>query len=102
MIDVPRLAAEASTIRGIPCSGPSEQLRSSGTSLVGQGSNFHLPLVFDDGVKWMVRIRRRIWNGPPGDALKINALSEVATLSHMRGLGIRVPGAWRSISEEGE
>ncbi len=95
-IDIPSLLLEASSLRsGHTCTAPSEPLKPTGTSLVGQGSNFHLPLTFDDEVKWMVRMKRRTWDGPSPEVLLLTARSEVATLRTLKERGLAVPGAWQ-------
>jgi hypothetical protein len=56
--------------------------------------NFHLPLVFDDGVKWIVRIRKNKMTCPKREYAEMDVISEVASLKAMRKAGICVPDAW--------
>ncbi|WVQ81434.1 hypothetical protein IAT38_003558 [Cryptococcus sp. DSM 104549] len=58
--------------------------------------NVHLPLVFDDGVRWMVRARQ--WNArnPPATVQRQVTASEVATLQFLKANGVKVPMAWIS------
>ncbi|WVQ78710.1 hypothetical protein IAT38_000797 [Cryptococcus sp. DSM 104549] len=64
-------------------------------SIHGGSINHHIPLVFDDGVKWMVRIRPPRVNPLPGDLQQTVTKSEVATHRLLRGGGVRhIPNAW--------
>ncbi|WVQ81588.1 hypothetical protein IAT38_003712 [Cryptococcus sp. DSM 104549] len=58
------------------------------------GMNLHMPLQFDDGVKWMVRIRMLAAWTVPRDLLQIVSTSEVATIQLLHSEGARVPQAW--------
>jgi len=93
LIDIPKLVDEAASLRpGHQATAPSTLI--PGQTLFGQGSNFHFVLTFDDGIKWVVRIRKRTWEGPSLEALKLNTESEVVTLQTMAKAGIAVPNAW--------
>ncbi|WVQ77753.1 hypothetical protein IAR50_007443 [Cryptococcus sp. DSM 104548] len=59
--------------------------------------NIHLPLVFDDGVKWIVRIPRRHNGDAPADLHSLVASSEVATLQLLHENGAKVPNAWMPV-----
>ncbi|WVQ81435.1 hypothetical protein IAT38_003559 [Cryptococcus sp. DSM 104549] len=56
--------------------------------------NLHLPLVFDDGVKWMVRVRQWRASNPPAALQMQITESEVATLQFLKANGVKVPMAW--------
>nr|XP_031863149.1 uncharacterized protein CI109_001628 [Kwoniella shandongensis]KAA5530221.1 hypothetical protein CI109_001628 [Kwoniella shandongensis] len=59
------------------------------------GYNSHVIIEFDDGQKWVMRIRRREWKkGHPEEALRMNVLSEVATMRALSRAGIPAPNAW--------
>ncbi|WVQ77754.1 hypothetical protein IAR50_007444 [Cryptococcus sp. DSM 104548] len=59
--------------------------------------NIHLPLVFDDGVKWIVRIPRRHSGDAPANLHSLVASSEVATLQLLYENGAKVPNAWMPV-----
>ncbi|WVQ79832.1 hypothetical protein IAT38_001932 [Cryptococcus sp. DSM 104549] len=56
--------------------------------------NLHLPLEFDDGVKWMVRVPLRRWVNPPRELREMVVASEVATMRMLHEAGVKVPNAW--------
>nr|XP_031857217.1 uncharacterized protein CI109_007381 [Kwoniella shandongensis]KAA5524289.1 hypothetical protein CI109_007381 [Kwoniella shandongensis] len=92
LIDLEEVTKAAESLR--PGCNAICPIKLSRDTVVGQGSNFHFPVGFNDGVKWMVRVRRQVWDGPCTAALRINAASEVATLRHMKTNGLAVPQAW--------
>ncbi|WVQ79860.1 hypothetical protein IAT38_001960 [Cryptococcus sp. DSM 104549] len=57
--------------------------------------NIHIPLIFDDGVSWMVRVRQYRTYAAPLDLQKQITESEVATQQLLRTHGIKVPMAWK-------
>ncbi|WVQ81433.1 hypothetical protein IAT38_003557 [Cryptococcus sp. DSM 104549] len=56
--------------------------------------NVHLPLAFDDGVRWMVRARQWRASSPPAELQKQATESEVVTLQFLKKGGVKVPMAW--------
>lgn len=56
--------------------------------------NVHLPLVFDDGVKWLVRARRYRVSEAPKELQRIVSESEVETCKTLHEHGVKVPMAW--------
>nr|XP_018265027.1 uncharacterized protein I303_03209 [Kwoniella dejecticola CBS 10117]OBR87185.1 hypothetical protein I303_03209 [Kwoniella dejecticola CBS 10117] len=58
------------------------------------GINVHFPMVFDDGIKWLIRIRQADNGIPPLAILDTTARSEVCTLQVVKSFGLPVPGAW--------
>lgn len=60
------LETRASRLRGgIPCSIPPLQYNHAKRSSVMGGMNYHVEICFDDGVKWIARIRRFNTTSPP-------------------------------------
>ncbi|WVW80453.1 hypothetical protein I302_102435 [Kwoniella bestiolae CBS 10118] len=67
--------------------------------------NIHFPLTFDDGVKWLIRVRQAHNGIPPMAVLDHTAKSEVVTLRSLKSFDIPVPQAWMpsdSAVERGE
>ncbi|WWC68363.1 uncharacterized protein I206_102288 [Kwoniella pini CBS 10737] len=60
----------------------------------GSGFNFHFLITFEDGVKWMLRIRQNRGHRPPLAITNAVIQSEVATLNLLKGEGIPVPQAY--------
>ncbi|OCF58143.1 hypothetical protein L486_04173 [Kwoniella mangroviensis CBS 10435] len=56
--------------------------------------NFHLIIEYDDGLKWVMRIRRKQTSLQPEGALMMSHESEIATLKALYTAGIRVPRAY--------
>ncbi|WWC60076.1 uncharacterized protein I303_102639 [Kwoniella dejecticola CBS 10117] len=56
--------------------------------------NFHVKIVFEDGSRWVMRIRRRYAHRYSDQPLQLNLESEVATLRALHAAGIAVPNAW--------
>lgn len=89
-IDVSALVARASHLRqGIPCSTP--KLDYEGAQRVMGGMNYHVELTFDDGVKWIVRIRRFNITSPPAVLRDHIFQSEVATLKFLEKTRVPAP-----------
>ncbi|EIW71796.1 hypothetical protein TREMEDRAFT_27758 [Tremella mesenterica DSM 1558] len=55
------------------------------------GRNAHIPLVFDDDVKWMARVRMETGQYPHRQVNHINLLSEAATVEALSTGGVLVP-----------
>ncbi|WWC60613.1 uncharacterized protein I303_103187 [Kwoniella dejecticola CBS 10117] len=58
------------------------------------GVNYHFPLVFDDGIKWLVRVRQNPAGLSPIDFEQAVTRSEVATLRYLHSHDLAVPKAW--------
>lgn len=56
--------------------------------------NFHIPLTWNDGAEWLVRVRRKRQIDPPPGAKAMVLKSEVATVKAMREGGIIGPEAF--------
>jgi hypothetical protein len=78
-----------SLYNNIPCH-ISDPCKEGNTPLMG-GMNIHLPILFTDGVKWLLRIRRSNATSPP-PALQTSILqSEIATLSFLETTKLPTP-----------
>lgn len=56
--------------------------------------NVHFPLIFDDGVRWLVRTRQRLVRSHD-----IPTISEVETMNVMKRHGLKVPSAFMPIKD---
>lgn len=58
------------------------------------GTNVHTPITFDDGVKWLARIRQNVtWL--PAEEVKAEAMTaEIETLRALNEVGALVPGVF--------
>ncbi|WWD18192.1 hypothetical protein CI109_102641 [Kwoniella shandongensis] len=56
--------------------------------------NYHFPLEFDDGIKWLVRARRASWEVPPLEVQLLVDECEVTTMRVLKAAGASVPNAW--------
>ncbi|KAF2275683.1 uncharacterized protein EI97DRAFT_420100 [Westerdykella ornata] len=86
------LAARASELRdGMPCTIPALQYDGSKRSSIMGGMNYHIDIVFEDGVVWLARIRRFDAASPP-PALRDHIFqSEVATMKFLEEVAIPTP-----------
>jgi len=50
------------------------------------GLNIHIPIVFDDGVEWMLRLSEYRPFNPPFELLKMMRESEVATMKALQNV----------------
>lgn len=92
-INVSALISHASALRGgLACSIPHslEYDRSTRSSVMG-GMNYHIELVFDDGISWLARIRRSNVTSPPAELRDYILRSEVSTLRFLSETSIPVP-----------
>ncbi|KAL9083859.1 MAG: hypothetical protein Q9159_005535 [Coniocarpon cinnabarinum] len=91
-VNTDALAARARHLRhGVPCSIPA--LRDGDVvdkSLMG-GMNYHVEILFDDGVTWLARIRRYNTSCPPPKIRDYMIQSEVATLRFLEKTKVPVP-----------
>jgi hypothetical protein len=89
-IRVDALRARAMSLRnGISCDIPPLH-NNYATALMG-GMNYHVPIIFKDGVTWLCRIRRHNASPPPTELRDLIILSEVATLRFLANTKIPVP-----------
>ncbi|WVF70967.1 hypothetical protein IAT40_005763 [Kwoniella sp. CBS 6097] len=56
--------------------------------------NVNFPLTFDDGVRWMVRVRQDEGHRAPFAVRDPDIRTEVATLNWLKASGMAVPAAW--------
>lgn len=92
-IDVSALISRASALRGgLPCSVPHnlQYDRSTRSSVMG-GMNYHVEILFDDGITWLARIRRSNATSPPAELRDFILRSEVSTLQFLGGTKVPVP-----------
>ncbi|WWD18195.1 hypothetical protein CI109_102644 [Kwoniella shandongensis] len=68
------------------------------------GFNVHFLIIFDDEMKWIVRVRLHNFNNPPREAQKIALESEIETVKYMREKNVVfIPEVYSSaMSYEGE
>ena len=62
--------------------------------------NGHFPVLFDDGVKWLLRIRQITKQSATGDMQRIVTASEAETMRVLNKAGLLVPNAWTIPDEE--
>ncbi|WRT65979.1 uncharacterized protein IL334_002930 [Kwoniella shivajii] len=62
-------------------------------------TNYHIPISFDDGVKWLLRVRQSTNGVPPYDFQQAVTVSEVRTLQILKEKGMPVPNAWMPLIE---
>jgi hypothetical protein len=62
------------------------------------GVNVHFPIIFDDGVKWLVRVRQVLEVSADREMMDQVMESEVTTIRVMYERGIPVPNAWLPLS----
>lgn len=53
--------------------------------------NYHVTIVFDDGVEWIARIRRHNYTSPPKASRNLTIQSEVATLKFLEKVAVPTP-----------
>lgn len=91
-INTRALAARASDLRqGIPCSIPPLHYDRATRSSVMGGMNYHIEICFEDGIKWIARIRRVNATSPPAELRDYIVRSEVATLKFLEQTTIPTP-----------
>ena len=63
--------------------------------------NVHFPVVFDDGVRWLVRVRRLRRDGPDPERQRRMVDSEAATMNALQKVvGDQIPRAWLVSSQD--
>jgi len=86
------LAARASELRnGICCSIPAFQYDRTRQSSVMGGMNYHIDIVFEDGVVWLARIRRFNATSPPPPLRDHIFQSEFATMKFLEEIAVPTP-----------
>ncbi|KAK0390712.1 hypothetical protein NLU13_0215 [Sarocladium strictum] len=91
-INTRALAARASSLRqGIACSIPSLHHETEQQPSAMGGMNIHLDVIFEDGVTWIVRIRKFDSTSPPAAVRDHIFRSEVATLKFLEEIDIPTP-----------
>ncbi|WWC60615.1 uncharacterized protein I303_103189 [Kwoniella dejecticola CBS 10117] len=58
------------------------------------GINIHFPIVWDDGMKWLLRVRQSHNGRPNQDIQKYVIQSEIGVLRLLKRQGLLVPDAW--------
>ncbi|KAK7684949.1 hypothetical protein QCA50_011784 [Cerrena zonata] len=87
-LDFVALRERASSLKGgTNCSIPFETSDSPVHDMVG-GMNYHFPILFEDGVTWICRVRRQ---SPPPELQDAIIESEVATMRFLASIGVPVP-----------
>jgi len=95
------MLAQAQTLRpGHTCQVLPEDIDRD--NLIAHGTNIHFRLTFDDGKKWLVRLRKIDHGREPHGAMRTTALSEAATFRALREGGVNVPQVWVPDMSEGE
>ena len=64
------------------------------TSMKAGGYNIHLLIEFDDGVKWLARIRQEAFFLPRFEMGRMMMESAVTTQHYLKEQGLSVPDAW--------
>ncbi|KAJ8127627.1 hypothetical protein O1611_g6006 [Lasiodiplodia mahajangana] len=83
-IDVAALESQASLLRGgLSCSIPPLRYDRATRSSVMGGMNYHIEVCFNDGVKWLARVRRFNATSPPPALRDYIVQCEVATLKFL-------------------
>ncbi|KAI0471372.1 kinase-like domain-containing protein [Xylaria cf. heliscus] len=91
-INTTALEARASQLRqGTPCSIPALYYDREKRSSVMGGMNYHVEICFEDGVKWIARVRRFNATSPPPMLQDHIARSEVATLKFLAHTAVPAP-----------
>ncbi len=75
-------------------------LPETASELAAGGMNVHVPITFDDGVKWLARIRKPHFHGPPSDMMKVVVESEVETMRVLSEISKLVPNAFLPHTEK--
>lgn len=91
-INIDALTSRARELRqGKSCFAPNFNYDSTKRSLVMGGMNYHIEIVFEDGVRWLARIRRFNVTSPPPELRDYIMKSEVATLKHLETTAVPAP-----------
>lgn len=91
-VDTAALAARATQLRGgVPCSVPPFRYDRATRSSVMGGMNYHIIVTFEDGIRWIARIRRFNSTSPPPVLRDYIIRSEVATLQFLERTSVPAP-----------
>lgn len=91
-INTEALISRASELRnGIPCSIPALSYDREKRSSVMGGMNYHVDVVFEDGVVWLARIRRFNATSPPSALRDHIFQSEYATMKFLEKTAVPTP-----------
>jgi hypothetical protein len=60
-------------------------------SLATGGMNVHVPIDFEDGTKWLARVRQKRFDSPPPAISRIIMESEICTMQALKRAGVAVP-----------
>ncbi|KAI1311833.1 hypothetical protein F5Y03DRAFT_290577 [Xylaria venustula] len=91
-IDTSALASRASELRGgVPCSVPTLRYDHATRSSVMGGMNYHIEVTFEDGVKWLARVRRSNATSPRPELRDYIVQSEIATLKFLEQTTVPAP-----------
>lgn len=87
------IMAEARRLRpGHTCAVPDKKKFNKDTKeTFKHGRNINFVLTFDDGVKWMVRVRQKLYYDPSPEAVYMGFQSEAAVVQSLREGGVTVP-----------
>jgi hypothetical protein len=98
-LDLDAILRAASEFRpGHTCTFPAQPWTKN-TDYIAHGTNLCLFLTFDDGVKWVMRMRQSAApRSPPPEGAKQALLSEAATFKYLHDQGLTVPNVWIPIS----
>ncbi|CAI7572132.1 unnamed protein product [Penicillium bialowiezense] len=92
-IDLLALTQRASSLRnGLACSVPRDlQYNRDVRNSVMGGMNYHIEILFEDGISWLARIRRFNATSPPPELRDYIMASEVCTLQFLSRTKVPVP-----------
>lgn len=81
---------------GHKCQAPSALIGiGPNSSIIQHGTNLHFQLEWDDGQRWMVRVRRNLGeSGESGETIEKAMKSEAATFCLLHKAALPVPQAW--------
>ncbi|KAL0954972.1 hypothetical protein HGRIS_003902 [Hohenbuehelia grisea] len=93
------LAKYAEALR--PGMHPVCQIPDDASSLLRGGMNVHIPVTFNDGTKWLARVRQQNTAYPvAGQAKHMIMHSEIETMRVLKAAGIKVPNAFAPTNVE--
>ncbi|KAH8102254.1 hypothetical protein BXZ70DRAFT_891049 [Cristinia sonorae] len=91
-LNVDALKARASALRGgVPCRIPILSYNKATISEIMGGTNYHIPIEFADGGRWLCRIRRNNITMPPSELQNHRIRNEFATLQFLASTRVPVP-----------
>lgn len=100
-LDISFFVSQAERLRpGHTCLGPSI-LEADSINTFVHGTNVNILLTFDDGIRWMTRIRQQRQLDPPKPIARVVLESEAATFIALNLAGLSVPRAVMPVTDEG-